>query len=259
MNQISIFIIILLLLSLINCQKDTSPLNGTPSEFTSSDDSHVPISVRSLYRLDASYLALNHIYKNKLPDTSSGDIPEHLIDPFYAGLIHIYNCKSIKSVDTITKTSPIHSQVSKTLLRFNIGIDTSYSWTKQWLDGNILTGNDTIDNLLIKYNLKPETTNSTISKSVSLLSEKPLNTRYLLTIFDSISGVTYAEPAILVGISNHISAQMESSSIKYNFFMGWGDCPSGCLYGHSWELTVSNEGEVRLISSYGDELDEEHH
>ena len=228
-------------------------MNGIPSESTSSDDSNVPDSVRSLYRLDATYLALNHIYNNKLPDTSSGDIPEHLIDPFYAGLIHIYNCKSINSVETITKTWPIHSQASNTLLRFNVGIDTSYSWTKHWIDGNTLTGNDTIDNLLIQYNLKPDT-NSTILKSVSLFSEKPLNVPYLLRMFERISGVTYAEPTVLVGVSNSISAQMGSSYIKYKFFMGWGDCPSGCLYGHFWELMVSNEGEVRLIISYGDEL-----
>jgi hypothetical protein len=229
-------------------------LKGTPSEFTSSDDSNVPDSVRSLYRLDATYLALNHIYNNKLPDTSSGDIPEHLIYPFYVGLIHIYNCESIQPLETITKTWPIHSQVSKTLFRFNVGIDTSFSWTKQWVDGNIFTGNDTIDNLLIEYNLKPDT-NSIILKSVTLHSEEPLNIPYFLTIFERISGVTYAEPEVLVGISNSISAQMESSYIKYKFFMGWGDCPAGCIFGHFWELTVSNEGEVRLISSYGDELE----
>jgi hypothetical protein len=229
-------------------------LSGIPSELSSGDDSKVPDSVRSLYRLDATYLALNHIYGNKLPDTASGEIPQQFIDPFYVGLIHIYNCKSIKSVETITKTLPIHSQVSKTLFRFNVGIDTSYSWTKQWIDGNIFTGNDTIDNLLIEYNLKPDT-NSTILKSVSLHSQEPLNIPYFLTIFEKISGVTYAEPEVLVGISNSISAQRESSYIKYKFFMGWGDCPSGCIFGHVWELTVSKEGEVRLISSYGDELE----
>ena len=149
---------------------------------------------------------------------------------------------------------PIHTRANHILRYFVVGIDTSYDWTKRWVDGFKFTGNNTIDSLLVKYNFEPHTTVA-INGFVTIYSEKPLNIWYLLTLFEEISGVTYAEPSVCIGGGSTINAQMESSYIKYIFFMGWGDCRSGCLYGHFWEYTVSYGGEVRFISSYGDELD----
>ena len=48
--------------------------------------------------------------------------------------------------------------------------------------------NDTIDSLLVKYNLEPHTT-AAIYGFVTLSSEKPLNIWYLLTLFKEISGL----------------------------------------------------------------------
>ena len=155
MKFISSFIIILVFISFFSCMKNSSPLDTIPSEFSSSDDSIIPDSIRSLYRLDAAWLAVNHIYKNKLADTASVIIPEQLIETFYSGLIHIYNCNTIPSIETITKTWPVHIPAAyPNLHRLAVGIDTNYSWTKQWTNGFRFTGNDTIDSLLIEYELE---------------------------------------------------------------------------------------------------------
>jgi len=254
MKNILNFVIILVFISFFSCNKDYSPLGTLQSEFSSADDSNIPQSIRSKYKLDAALLAIGHMYRNKLPDTASVYIPEDLIQPFYSGLIRIYNCRTIPFTEIITKTRPIHTRANQILQYVSVGIDTSYDWTKRWVDGFKYTGNDTIDSLLVKYNLEPNTTGARYGH-VTLFSEKPLNVRYLLRLFDEIPGVTYAEPSGLIGDGNYITARMESSHIKFRFFMGWGDCPSGCLYGYSWEYTVSYGGEVRFISSYGDKLE----
>jgi hypothetical protein len=254
MKNILNFVIILIFLSFFSCNKDYSPLGTLQSEFSSADDSNIPQLIRSKYKLDAALLALGHMYRNKLPDTASVYIPEYLIQPFYSGLIRIYNCRTIPFTKSITKTRPIHTRANQILYSVSVGIDTSYDWTKRWVDGFKYTGNDTIDSLLVKYNLESHTTYA-IYRSVNLYSEKPLNIMYLITLLEEIPGITYAEPRVLIGGGNYITARMESSYIKFRFYMGWGDCPSGCLYGHSWEYTVSYGGEVRFLSSYGDDLD----
>ena len=254
MKNILNFVIILVLISFFSCNKDYSPLGTLQSEFSSADDSNIPLSIRSKYKFDAALLAIDHMYRNKLPDTASVYIPEYLIQSFYSGLIRIYNCRTIPFTETVTKTRPIHTRADQFLLYLSVGIDTSYDWTKRWVDGFKYTGNDTIDSLLVKYNLEPQTT-AVSYRFVTIYSETPINILYLITLFEEIPGVTYAGPRALIGDGNYITARMESSYIKFRFYMGWGDCPSGCLHGHSWEYTVSYGGEVRFISSYGDELD----
>jgi hypothetical protein len=34
-------------------------------------------------------------------------------------------------------------------------------------------------------------------------------------------------------------------------FVGWGDCPAGCIDSHTWTFAVSPDGEVRLVSETG--------
>ena len=38
--------------------------------------------------------------------------------------------------------------------------------------------------------------------------------------------------------------------------IGWGDCPAGCISGHSWVYSVGPDRAVRLVRESGDELPE---
>ena len=257
MSNFLILIIIVLSLSVFSCEKNTSPLHEIPSEITlreitSNDDSHIADSIRSLYRTDAARLALNHVYQNKLPDTASVNIPQQLIDSFYSGLIHIFNCKTITSVDTITKIRPVHTFPYVSLYYLWVHVDTSYTWTKQWENGFTFTGNDTIDSLLIEYELELES--YSIYQMAILKAHKPLNMKTLGKMFEKISGVTYAEPEGFGGSGDDLEANLELLWIRYIFSIGWGDCPAGCINRRFWEYTVSDAGEVRYWGSYGDKL-----
>lgn len=253
MKNLSSLIIIFIFFSFFSCEKNSSPIGEIPSEISSSDDSNIPDSIRSLYRTDAARLALRHVFQNKLPDTASVNIPEHLIESFYSGLIHIYNCKKIQSIETITKIWSVHTYPYISLYLLVIGIDTSYSWTKQWENGFTITGNDTIDSLLIEYEL--ELGRHSIYQTAILKANKPLNMKALGKMFERISGIRYAEPDGFVGSGNDIEANLESSCIRYIFSIGWGDCLSGCIHRHFWEYTVSSVGEVKYFGSYGDKID----
>jgi hypothetical protein len=246
------FVIVFTLISLLACKKDTSPLNTIQSELSSNDDSNISDSIRSIYKSDAAYLAYRHIYENKLSDTSLINIPQDLIDSFYDGLIYIYNCKTITSIDTITKIYPVHAFPENSLYRLVVGFDTSYSWTKQWREGFTLTGNDSIDSLITHYVF--ELYRKAGHRFGVLVTNKPLNMWAIGKIFNKIAGVRYAEPDGVGGDGNDIIAILNMDNLHYKFSIGWGDCPAGCTQRRYWEYTVSAAGEVKYLGSYGNNL-----
>ena len=216
------FIIVFTLISSLSCQKDTSPLHTIPSEFSSGDDSGISDSIRSLYQSDATNLTFRHIFNNNMSDTDSVFLPQYLIDSFYDGLIHIYNCKNIISTDTITKIHPVHTFPYVSFYRLVIGLDTSYSWTKKWISGFTTTGNDTIDSLMAKYEL--ELSGIIVHRFAVLYTKMCLNMLALGNKFTQISGVTSAEPDGAGGSGDDIEAYLESENKRYIYSIGWGDC-----------------------------------
>jgi hypothetical protein len=246
------FIIVFTLICLITCKKDTSPLITIQSEFSSSDDSGISDSIRSLYKSDAAYLAFRHIYANKLADTSLVNIPQDLIDSFYGGLIHIYKCKSISSIDTIARIYPVHVFPYQSLYRLIVGFDTSYAWTKQWQDGFTITGNDSIDSLVSEYEF--ELSRKARYGFAVLITKIPLNMWALGKVFNKVAGVKSAYPDGAIGSGNNIIASLYLNHKEYTFTIGWGDCPAGCINRRFWDYIVTSSGEVKYLGSYGDSL-----
>jgi hypothetical protein len=244
------FIIAFTLIYSFSCKKDTSPLNTILSEISSGDDSGISDSIRSSYRSDAAYLAYRHIYLNMMADTALIHIPQPLIDSFYEGLIHIYNCKSITSIDTITKIYAVHAFPEISLYRLVVGFDTSYAWTKQWQEGFTITGNDSIDSLITHYEF--ELYRKARYRFGVLVTKIPLNMWVLGQVFNQIAGVRFAEPDGAVGSGNDIIATLNMDHTHYKFTIGWGDCLAGCTQRRYWEYTVSSAGEVKYLGSYGD-------
>jgi hypothetical protein len=238
------------LIYFFSCKKDTSPLNAYLSEISSGDDSGISDSIRSLYQSDAAYLTFNYIYENKMSDTALVNIPQHLIDSFYYGLIHIYNCKNIASIDTITKIYPVHAFPEISLYRLVVGFDTSYAWTKQWQEGYTITGNDTIDSLIAQYEF--ELIGKARYRFGVLVTKMPLNMWALGPDFNQIAGVRYAEPDGAGGSGNDTIADLDLELKHYTFTIGWGDCPAGCIQRRYWDYTVSSAGEVKYLGSYGE-------
>ncbi len=44
-------------------------------------------------------------------------------------------------------------------------------------------------------------------------------------------------------------------SWRVTYTIGWGDCPSGCIYQHVWTYEVAADGTVKLVSETGDPLE----
>ncbi len=58
----------------------------------------------------------------------------------------------------------------------------------------------------------------------------------------------------LVGQSRYYMVEQEPASTAYlvSVFIGWGDCPAGCINSHSWKYRVARDGTVTLTFEGGD-------
>jgi hypothetical protein len=216
------------------------------------DDSNLSDNLKISYKTDATRLALNDIQSDSSLRLSLVEIPEDKIENYYNGIIHIYNQKNISARDSVVDKYNIHSSSTFEMKRLIVGINTSFSWTQFWQNGNPLTGNSQIDSLIITYNIN--NVEYFAGSVVNLTAINPLNMDALGHLFSKIDGVNYAEPNGGIGGSNDIDAQLNDEYINYKFSLGWGDCPSGCIYHHFWEFNVNFNGRVEYLGSYGDPI-----
>ena len=245
-----IFFGLITILLLASCEVlDTDGLDWTNRKIiTSPDDSQIPSSIKKLIHTDAATLALRDVIKDPEAKYNLVEIPADLIEIYYRGLIHIYNAKKHPPYD---KISSIHVFPSPNVTGIVVMIDTTYEWTKSWKRGDRLTGNASIDSIMEKYNLQ---LNSCYYDLAALYSLRSINTYALSKKFEGIDGVRFSELNGYMGDGNDIQAVINESHILYVFSIGWGDCPSGCMSRHYWDVAVEFNGAVKLIREYGEPL-----
>lgn len=220
---------------------------------SSSNDSRVPDSIKTLYRLDASVLAFRMMLSDSFTRENIVEINQIVIEEIYKGLICIYNLKNYRPINFIIDHYKIHTREDPSLTRLIILIDTTKEWTRAWINGQRLTGNSDIDELILTYNLQLGE-RWFFSNYHTLISPIPLNLLALKNLFKKIDGVLDATPDRLIGDGNDIFFNYDRSNKLYRFAYGWGDCPSGCIYRHFWDFKVTSFEKVRFITEYGDPL-----
>ena len=215
---------------------------------TSPDDTSIPDSIKKLIWIDAATLALRDLIKDPEAKYNLVEIPNDLIELYYRGLVHIYNARKYSPFD---KISNIHVFPEPTVSDIVILFDTTYVWTLAWKRGERLTGNSEIDSLMENYNLQLHSCHFDIA---ALYSPDPVNTYALSKLFVGVDGIRISEPNGYMGDGNNIQAEILKSHLSYTFSVGWGDCPSGCISRHFWEVNVEYNGTVKMIKEYGDPL-----
>lgn len=215
---------------------------------TSADDSNIPDSIKNVIKIDAAILSLRDVIKDPESKYKLVEIPPDLIDLYYRGLVHIYNAMKYSPNN---KINSIHIFPNPPVFGIAVLIDTTYEWTKAWKRGERLTGNAQIDVLMGKYNLQ---LNSCRYDAASIFSLQPINTYALSNKFLGISGVRTSEPNSYIGGGDDIRAEIKDPYLLYVFTVGWGDCPSGCINRHYWDVAVEYNGNVIFLREYGDPI-----
>lgn len=253
MNLYKIFFLFILLSLLNTC--DTVETNNGNNQITPGDDSLIPDSIKSLMKEDAAFLTLRDVYLDSAKKDSLVILPENSVESYYRGFVHIYNADTLPARDAVIETYKIHAFPNPAAHSIIVAVDSTKDWVDAWKNGQRLTGNQQIDNLIDEYDLKLDRYYHWPTYHAAVLSsEAAINIYALSKMFEPIDGVIFSEPNGHIGDGNNIEGSIESNYLEYLFSYGWGDCPSGCINRHYWLFQVKFDGTVEFIGSYGDPL-----
>ncbi|MCU0453003.1 MAG: hypothetical protein MUE68_05050 [Bacteroidetes bacterium] len=222
----------------------TYPVIADPTPISMHD------SALQRYVEDAYRLAARHMESTQMADVS---IPEELYRSLLNGLTHLHRAVNLPARDSIVERYAIHTSASPMLHEVILyGLDTSCTWTSRLIARALPTGQPTVDSLFAAYDLTiKQVFGIGPSRFVLLRSSSPLHVSALSRRFSGIPCLVGAEPHGVSGDGNDISAEAETDAWKITFSLGWGDCPSGCIYRHFWRFRVRSDGRVEFLESGG--------
>jgi hypothetical protein len=192
------------------------------------------------YKYDVPDLAINRMFASNSPDTNQIAIPPVYLDSIWNGLSAIFNALSIPERDSIFDIYCIHntSYHTKMLLpHIYVSVDTSVSWTSNWLDGEIVTGLTDLDGFISNYNYSIYSTNPNYA-TVVLYSDSIINPYAICDSLISFSGIDAAGPYPTTIDGNKIQYDVDGEYQYFTFTLSWGDCYAGCIHNHKWKFRV---------------------
>ncbi|PLX31240.1 MAG: hypothetical protein C0600_06150 [Ignavibacteria bacterium] len=248
---------ILLIALLPSCDQSTEPGPGTSGPvMTPARLDLLENDTREDIAADAYVLALremcldsSRVYSDIVIDEGFRSIYEHALG-------HVSLAKRIDAVDSL---QGIHALPRYAMKEFLLLVG-NVSWLEHWKQGNRMTGIDDIDRMMLKWELEvSKVSEMTYGTMVILSSPLPRNMDALAWQFNPLNGfsthgIRIAEPNHFYGDGPDIEGEITEQGVILHYSMKWGDCPSGCIYRHTWEFLVTWSGSVSLTSITGLDL-----
>jgi len=172
------------------------------------------------------------------------------VDNILDALEAIYRL-NIPESDTVFEIAQIRARPFYSMNSLMIEVDTAAPEVKALID-NKPTGNPLLDSLLNEYQFNEVETAYSYPRFnwLTISSEENLN---LLPIRDALSKLPFfyhVEFNYIIGGGNNISLK-RGNGLTFNFEIGWGDCPAGCIYKRHWVFKVDDHCNASFINSYG--------
>ncbi len=228
--------------------------NNVEPENNVFDDSSLGDSLRTIYKVDASRLALKDIFENDLPQKDDVIIDSSIVAEYYFALVSIYNSSSNER-NIILDTLNIHTFFNPAVFKFGVAVNKNTEWSQNWINEEIVTGVDQIDTLLAPHNLSISRYYSwPFTDFFEIESQNPINNRPLCDKLFLVPEISSATPNYYIGDGSTIVGTRVNNKIGISYYYKWGDCPSGCIAKHWWTFSVNIDGFVEFMGEFGDEL-----
>jgi hypothetical protein len=233
----------------------TVPMSGSDSV---PSDKNLSTSEIQGYRSSAATLAVRVMETNAVL-AKEVIIPQDLLESIYRHLVSIHNAQHIRAHHTNILKQPIYAQPDYFLKAVLVSVDSTAHWAKKVAVDDTSLGDPAFDEIMQRYKLYVKSIDRNDSRKsidLELLSENPLNIKALCKLFARLNGVRYASPNGMIGQSSGIFREAKKNYTLYQFFIGWGDCPAGCMYGHWWTYAVYPNATVLFVDQNGDPVPE---
>lgn len=192
------------------------------------------------YKYDVADLAINRLFASNSPDTNQIKIPQVYLDSIWNGLSAIFNASSIPERDSIFDIYCIHNiscHTTMLLPHIYISVDTTVSWTNNWLSGEIVTGYTELDDFISNYDYNIFSTHPNYA-SVVIYSDSIINSYAISDSLISFNGIEAAGPYPTTINGNKLQYDVQGEYQYFTFTLSWGDCYAGCIYNHKWNFKV---------------------
>jgi subtilisin-like proprotein convertase family protein len=206
----------------------------------------------NFYQNDAEVLAAIQMI-NDPAYASTIEIPNDLFDFYYDRLNAVFNAAEIPERDTVVECLNIHIFSNVSTKEVSVTVSLGTNWVEEITNGIFPTSNTSVNNLISQYGLTLNNYyQSAFDWSLSFIAEDNLNTQALANEFSLIQGVISTYPEVYYGGGTGIYIQNHTSYSDITYYIGWGDCLAGCIYGHEWMFRVFDDCSVQFLSSFGD-------
>ncbi len=229
------------------CEEDTD----SDATLGLASECNISNNVENNYKDDAVRLALR--LQQAGPLASQIEIPQALIDRALGALSAVYN-SDFATRDSIVEEYDIHTVDYPAYNEFTLQVDTAYTWVKEWEDGNRLTENAAIDELMNAYSIDLNGALTPVTVDVAgteltvfianLTSTRALNLGGLVSLFEGVDGVISGNFNETGADGNDIAITDNGNSVELVYSIGYdadeeaGECLTDCEFRRSWFFTV---------------------
>lgn len=237
------------------CEQSSEPAVTDPEPTTMSQAqlSQLPTATRQTIEYNALYLALREMHEDSLTRVSVVDIPAPLLEYYTNALAHVALAASIAASDSVREIRTMPRPEAHSLILY---VEDAAPWMPAWKQGILSTGSAPLDSLITRYDLTLDRVRQTSwgYASVELLATQGKNITALAPRFKGLEHIRDAWPNGIGGDGADVTAARDSAGVTLRYHIGWGDCPSGCIYEHAWIFRVANSGTVTLLEITGPNL-----
>lgn len=188
---------------------------------------------RIYYQYDAASLALEYMQQIQSADTFSIDIPDEYNTPFMNALGMIYDSPDIPYYDSIILCKRYIDDTYGATFLFSF----DEPWIINWIEDIFPTGNNVADSLITKYNLVLD--KSRLPYFLFVLSNKPLNYKSLVDIFEDFSGIEQGFAGTKINYKSKIKGVLDNNLVNLRFYLGNGECNPECSEYNHWDYLIS--------------------
>lgn len=239
-------IVIIVAFILLGCDRDKS--EEFPTEII--QQSNVSDSLFQIFLDDAMLICLNHYNMEEKSELNSIDIDESHVGQIVAALQFVH-LDSIHDFAAQIRDYNIHSLCPEQLYETTFKGDTLNENMLMWsMHG--FTNDSKLNYLIDEYHLQIDS----IGKSqYSIFTPNAINQNALAYELNEYDFISNASSANCIGDGSQIEiVEFYADYIHLIYSYGWGDCHSGCISRHYWELGIYGSGFVELINETGDKL-----
>ena len=251
---------LLISIIIISCNENNIIQNNQPTEPTVYTEDDVPPLTQQLlniYYAEASFIEFSEIIKDSVLKENQIYLNPNNINQYYDDLILIHKKSYLLGNSFFENALGISNLQAPIMYMMFAIVDSSKEWIQNIINGYNYTGVESIDSLIRNYQV--EFTNPIPFNEdymINIYSDIPYNTYALSNKFFNTNEFNYFLPNAVAGDAFSLKFRTEYSLRIYIYRLGWGDCETGCMNNHYWEISVDENNIVKLFNEYGDPLPE---